>query len=396
MRRPAVIATLLAGLATAPGAEPVAAGGNAAFPPPGWWRTDLAQVDACLATVRRGKVEELAQSPSGRPVFAVAYGPAPRPQGTSNLSGAMGCNEPQAYKDEGQPQSVILVAGCHGAEAEAVNGALNLIQALETGRDFAGIDRGKLVALAGRYRLVIIPVLNPDGRARSPASMLGVGPEEALRISQGTWKDGTPVGYPACKRYQPLDPAAVSFLGGYPNDAGYNLMHDATPGDIRTPEVAALLKLVERERADLVLHLHSHGTPGDILPPNHGMLDLQRKRILDYRRRLEALLVSRGLEATHIPERDPGATWLCPFNLASLTSLVSGALSPIYEQPTGTNPKHPRDYPTMLEESMVVFELFLDWGQRERFSPRKELFMTMLDASAEPATYFRETWLPKP
>ena len=364
--------------------------------PPSWWKTDLKEVGACLATVRQGKVEELARSPGGRPVFAVAYGPAPVVRATSNFSGAMGCGDPKAYKDESQPQSVIFVAGCHGAEAEAVNGAMNLIQAMETGRDYAGIDRSKLVSLAKRYRLVIIPVLNPDGRARSPASMLGVPPEQAEHINQGTWKDGTPVGWPACKRYQPLDPAAVSFLGGYPNDAGYNLMHDATPGDIRSAEVAALLKLVDRERADLILHLHSHSTPGDILPPSHGMLDLQRKRILAYRRRLETFFASRGLEVTHIPARDPADTWLCPFNLTSLTSLISGALSPTFEQPDGSNPKHPRDYPTMLEESMAVFELFLKQGLVERFSPRMELFNTMFDAGAEPATYSRESWLITP
>ena len=369
---------------------------NKPITPPSWWKTDLKQVEACLATVRLGKVEELARSHGGRAVFAVAYGPAPVLTSTANFSGAMGCGEPQVYKDERQPQSVIIVGGCHGAEAEGVNGAVNLIQALETGRDFAGIDRSKLVGLAKRYRLVIIPVLNPDGRARSPTAMLGVGPEEALHINQGTWKDGTPVGWPACKRFQPLDPASVSFLGGYPNDAGYNLMHDATPGDVRTAEVAALLKLVDRERADLVLHLHSHGIPAEILPPSHGMLDLQRKRILAYRRRLETLFAARGLEVRPIPARDPADTWLCPFNLTSLTSLTSGALSPTYEQPTGNDPTHPRDYPTMLEESMAVFEMFLEWGERERFSPRMELFNTMLDSHAEAATYSRERWLEEP
>ena len=364
--------------------------------PPDWWKVDLKQVDACLAGVHRGKVEELARSPGGRPVYAVAYGPVKADEATTNLSGAMGCGDPKTYLDESQPQSVIIVGGCHGAEAEGVNGVVNLIQALETGRDYAGIDRSKLVELAKHYRLVLIPVLNPDGRARSPVSMRGVDPAAALYINQGTWKDGSPVGYPACKRYQPLDPSKVSFLGGYPNDAGYNLMHDATPGDIRSAEVAALLKLIGRERADLVLHLHSHGTPGEILPPNHGMLDLQRKRILSYRRRLEASFAAHGLQATHIPERDPADTWLCPLNLASMTSLVSGALSPVYEQPDGSNPKLPRDYPTMLEESMVVFEMFLEWGGKERFSPRMEMFNTMLDSAAVPATYFPEKWNSKP
>jgi hypothetical protein len=50
----------------------------------------------------------------------------------------------------------------------------------------------------------------------------------------------------------------------------------------------------------------------------------------------------------------------------------------------------------MLEESMVVFEMFLEWGGKERFSPRMEMFNTMLDSAAVPATYFPEKWNSKP
>lgn len=306
----------------------------------------------------------------------------------------MGCGDPRAFKDEeDEPQVVVLVAGCHGAEAEATNGVMNLIQAMETDKDFAGNDRLELTKLARQYRLIIIPSLNPDGRERSPASMIDIRDEDALRINQGVWKDGSPIGYPACKRFQPLDPDTVSHLGGYPNDAGYNIMHDATPGDIRTAEARSLLKLVADERADLVLHMHSHSTPPTILPANAGMPDLHRRRILDYRARLRKASEQKGL--TFDPSMggdDPAATWLCAVNLATMTSLASGALSPVYEQPNGSNPEHPRDYATMLEESLLVIELFLRQGLRERFSPRKELFSTMMDAGKPMVTYSSEDW----
>ncbi|MEK7412774.1 MAG: M14 family zinc carboxypeptidase [Planctomycetota bacterium] len=362
---------------------------------PAWWRTTIAQIDATVRSVRTGQAEILTQSAGGRPVHMVSYGTPTRHVPTANLSGAIGCNDPRVYKDEtNEPQVVMIVAGCHGSEAEATNGALQLIQIMETGRDYAGKDRSALAELARGYRLIIIPALNPDGRARTPASMIGVAEAEALRINQGVWKDGRSIGYPACKRYQPLDPKAVSFLGGYPNDDGYNIMHDATPGDIRTAEATALLKLVAREGADLALHMHSHPTPSTILPPCHGMFDLHRKRILAYRERLSQFYTERGLasDPRMAMASNPAATWLCPANLATMTSLASGALSPIFEQPNGTSPDHPRDYPTMHEESLAVIEMFLHWGKKERFSPRMEMFMTMLDASAEPATYMRDKW----
>ena len=47
-----------------------------------------------------------------------------------------------SYKtDEDGAQVVMLVCGVHGAEAEAVAGAMNLIALLETGVDLRGVAR---------------------------------------------------------------------------------------------------------------------------------------------------------------------------------------------------------------------------------------------------------------
>jgi hypothetical protein len=358
---------------------------------PDFWKVRLDEIETVVNSVKKGQLSTIATSPAKHPVYAVSYGPA-APAGTTNWSGAMGAGTPAPYKDELHvPQSVILVGACHGAEMEATAGLNNFIWIMETGKDFAGNDRTALKSLGEKYRLVIIPCLNPDGRANSPDHMIGIDAKAAVRINQGIWKDGTSVGYPACKMYQPLPPDKVQSLGGYPNSAGYNIMHDATPGDIRTDEARCLLKLTADEKADLVLHMHSHGTAPRILPPDHGMLDLQRKRVLAYRRRMADFFQARHLDVEVPKTPDPGNTWLCPVNLATMTALASGALSPIYEQPNGSC-GYAVTCETMLEHSLAAVELFLEWGRKERFSPRLELMYTMLDSSAEPAVYYKEKW----
>lgn len=42
----------------------------------------------------------------------------------------------------------------------------------------------------------------------------------------------------------------VGYPGGYPNAEGYIIMHDATPGDLRTAAEAAILRLCSRWRVD--------------------------------------------------------------------------------------------------------------------------------------------------
>lgn len=359
---------------------------------PSFWRVRLEEIEATVQSAKRGKASVIARSPGGYPVHAMAYGKKADNVATTNFSGAMGAGKIEPYKKEkDELQVVVLVGGCHGAEMEATAGLCNLIHLLETGADYLGERRQSLYDLAQKYRLIVIPCLNPDGRRRSPDSLIGVTPGDMVTLNQGIWADGTPIGYPTCKMYQPLDPKKVRHLGGYPNDAGYNIMHDATPGDIRTDEATGLLKLVAEEKADLVLHMHTHSMAPEILPPNHGVLDLQRKRIIDYRRRLVDYLGARGLDARKIPEKDPGATWLCPPNLATMTSLASGALSPVYEQPNGSADDKV-DFRTMIDHALVPVEMFLEWGQKERFSPRYELMYSMLDSQAPMATYLKEQW----
>ena len=349
---------------------------------PDYFQVELDEIYACIDQVQRGQVIEIAQSAGGYPIHAVSYGEKLEHCPTTNLSGFTGGGKPGSYVNEERKQVIVLIAGCHGAEAEATAGCVNMIYQLETGKDLRGKTDTDLEALLEHYRLIIIPCLNPDGRNNSPKCHDGMSAEEALRACQGVWKDGSTVGYPNCKNFQPLPPDKVETLGGYPNADGYNIMHDATPGDIRTAEARGLLKLVDEEQADLCLHLHGHQALADILPPSAGMFDLHRKRILDYRMRMMHELQEAGIPTKDYSSPDPAATWLCPLNLASMTALTSGALSPVFEQPTAN-----QDFDIRVQTIYEITKLFMRHGLREPFSPRREVNRSFYDADSKLHTY---------
>lgn len=144
---------------------------------------------------------------------------------------------------------------------------MNLIQMLETGKDFRGRTDRRLLELVSKYRVIIVPCVNMDGRSISPDHLRGVDWVTFRQVSQGVWKDGSRVGWRGSKAWFPLPLDKVRYPGGYPNSEGYNIMHDACPGDIRTEEAKALLKLAARWRVDALLNGHSYEyTPSVLLP----------------------------------------------------------------------------------------------------------------------------------
>ncbi len=349
---------------------------------PDYFQVELPEIFACIEQVKKGTVTQIATSPGGHPVHAVAYGEKTPQEPTTNLSGYSGGGAEGSYVNEDRKQVIMLIGGCHGAESEGTAACVNMIYHIEQGQDLRGVTDDEFNQLLEHYRLIIIPCLNPDGRARSPKTLDGIEGEDYTRVCQGIWKDGSSIGYPNCKNYQPLNPADVQHLGGYPNDDGYNIMHDATPGDIKTDECRGLLKLVNDERADLCVHLHGHGGLADILPPNAGTFDLHRKRILAYRRRMMEELQAAGVPTKDYPTPDPAETWLCPHNLATMTCLTSGALSPVFEQPTND-----QDFDIRIKTLFELTKMFMRHGLEEQFSPRREVLRSFYDAGADLKRY---------
>ena len=330
---------------------------------PLWWQVRCEEINAIVGSVQKGSIRKIATTPDDWPVWAVSYGYPPANPGTATWVSGAGSRNKASYKtNPSGPQIVVLVCGVHAAEAEATAGAVNLISLLETGKDLRGASRPELVKLIGNYRLIILPCVNMDGRAISPDHLRGASDGDFRKASQGIWKDGSPVGYPACKEYAPLPLEQVGHPGGYTNSEGYNIMHDCSPGDIRTPEAKGLLTLVADEQADLVLHMHSHPIGGQILGDTLMAYPLHVERVHQYKQRVFDALELAGLRPApvHSYEHRTG------INLTTACCMSSGGLSPIFEQPTTAD----WTFDEMLETWYVAVETFLKGGMTERFSPR--------------------------
>lgn len=310
------------------------------FPPPDvpdFWRGRVEDVEKGVGAVRRGTTEIIARSPGGRPVHLVAYGKPIEFQRQANYNSAVAARDPAYYarKPPGTPPIVYIVGAVHGQEMEGVVGVVNLLRVAETGRDWRGQEWPRLRRNLDRSRALIVPVANPDGRARCPYdSWVGLPVAEMTRIGQGTRKDGTLYGWPGAKQRHPMR-GDVGLLGAYFNDDGINLMHDEW-FDPMAQETKALLRVAREEAPDYILNLHSHGAAPVILPTSY-----VPRYCKDIQARLAGQLMDRyreaGLPAGRIPTpSEDGKTYPPPpFNLTSALHHVCGGVSILFECPHG-------------------------------------------------------------
>ena len=225
---------------------------------PDYWKTGLDDIEATVAGIKKGTVERICLSAGGRPVYRIFYGKSNDVKRTANLSSAMGAGSMNYYADKSAPDyrpTVFLVGAVHGGELEGTAALMNLVAILETGKDLAGTPYPVITASAEKMNFDIIPIANPDGRARVPLpGIVGVDYESFRYWSQGTWKDGTLAGWPMCKSVHPILDAA-EFLGSYYNDDGINMMHDfffTNP----SAETKALLQTAEMFAPDFTILFH--------------------------------------------------------------------------------------------------------------------------------------------
>lgn len=238
------------------------------FETPVYWKSTLNDIEETIRTVKKGKVRT-ALSAGGRTIYLIEYGKKNEFNRMANLSSAVGCGDTKVYADKTNPNvrpTLLLVGAMHGAEFEGTVALLNLIKILESGSDFAGNEYLPFNSLDD-INLLIIPCLNPDGRARVPFdNVQGMSFEQFRYYGQGTWKDGTLAGWPTCKKIHPIL-GHTEFLGAYYNDDGINLMHDDFFKPM-APETEFLLDIADEFVPDATLLLHG-GTnaPNMILQP---------------------------------------------------------------------------------------------------------------------------------
>lgn len=359
-------------------------------PPDFWVSTTDGVASYLVQQVHRGTVELIGNSAGGRPIRAVFYGHARQGKGTTTFSGGIGSRQMQAYYGPDFGKKVYMVmAGIHGGEFEGIVGLVNLLSVLETGRDMRGHPWPEIVsAAAGIDRIIVIPIVNMDGRARIAVRM------EAFRgssnriqeyLNTGGWSDGELIGWPAVKAHIPLDFSQTQFPGGYPNDNGVNIMHDDFFG-ARQPETQALFDLAARERPDLILNLHTGAGLDDYFARVHPPVgeEVLKPAFDGLYRAVHTALTRAGMQGSNdvAVETDPSHANGYGYNLDSALDYHCGALSLVVEFPShafsGKNQKgevvrHTADQ--LLDEVLTVQQESMKYlvaaGGRQRWAGGK-------------------------
>ncbi len=324
------------------------------FQVPAFWKSDLGTVER-LAQMCGAR--EFGRSAGGRALFAFAFGERQVRAGSANYSSACGAHDKKAYLSQ-PSRTLLLIGGEHGQETEGIAALTALISLLHSGSDFVGGENPALLSAARQMRVVIVPVANPDGRARvQPASMLGGLQDDLSYWGMGTHKDGTLYRWPQCKFVHPMRDD-VGFLGGYYNDDGINLMHDNFFHPMAR-ETQALLDLAEEEKPAIALHLHG-GTNSiaDLLQtayvPRESGEAIRRLAL-----RCDAAARQEGLYFTvrDVPEKESGDT-PPSFNLPSAMHHVCGCVSAVFEsnEHICDQPGEKQNHAQVMRSHMILFE----------------------------------------
>jgi hypothetical protein len=335
---------------------------------PGFWKTTLADVDQQLKEIRAGETTIVGYSAGGRPIYAVTYGEKMNFNRRANYSSACGAGDIRHFVDKPDDAKPVLylIGGVHGGELEGVAAILNLIQILETGKDYRGCEWNYLYHNRDRFRLILVPCANPDGRARVPVdSLVGLDYETFRYYVQGTWKDGTLCEWPKCKSIHPIKDY-VGHLGGYFNDDGVNIVHDRFY-DPMAKETKLLLKIAEREAADFCLHLHGGGNcMNQILDTAYVPMSI-RKETIRFARSVREAISLRGLEyyvneqVERLEDRDRPTA----FTLDAAMHHVCGGISCTYETNMGLDYGRLRSsHDDILDQHLVLFDTLFRFYER--------------------------------
>lgn len=368
-------AVLTAGITSAP--PPTA--GSDPLPQralPGFWRSTLGDVDEEVRAVRAGIVEVIAVSPGGHPVYAVRYGEKDDLRSQANYNSAVAAGSPAWYalKDETTRPVVLFLGPVHGQEVEGIVGLVNLIHVAETGADHRGRPWPELKRRLDRFRVLIVPSANPDGRARCPYdSFVGVPTPTMTKYGQGTRRDGSLYGWPGAKAVHPMT-GDVGILGAYFNDDGVNPMHD----DFFLPmaeETRAILHLAREEAPDIACSLHSHESAPVVLQPSYLPI-FMKERIRDLSRKMKDRCAREGLPygnvfEPQVEDERPGPTR--SFNLTSALHHVSGAMAFTFECSHGSVSEESTSlsHEEILDVQMLLYDEMLRYLLEQRLYWRR-------------------------
>ncbi|WP_171632761.1 M14 family zinc carboxypeptidase [Paenibacillus plantarum] len=325
-----------------------------------FWKSSLAEIEDAMGQVRLGKTRVLATSAGGREIYVVEYGEKDDFSRKANYSSACGAGNPEHYARKGKESKPVLlfVGGVHGGELEGIVAVMNLIRLLETGEDYRGKRNDYIRERARQCRLLLIPCMNPDGRARLPTdTLIDVPYEKFVYYMQGTWKDGTLCSWPDCKAVHPIKDAS-DYLGSYFNDDGVNLMHDNFFAPMAR-ETSALLGVADVEAPDFTVQFHGGANSEIHLYPIYFLPQYVLQKQQAFNLQLADAYAKRGLPFTLTNQLAPDAGTISspPFNLTSAIHHVCGGMSLTFESNMGlAAPGIKLTADEILDSHFVLFE----------------------------------------
>ena len=330
---------------------------------PVYWKTRLDEVEETLKLVKKGTVTKMADSAGGRPIWAVEYGKSNLKRGKTNCSSALGAHDIKAYADktgEDYIPTVFLVGCIHGGEFEGTVGLLNMIKVIETGTDYAGNRYDELASLAERVHLILIPMVNPDGRSRIPFdSFVGRTFQDLRYYNQGTWKNGELCGWPGCKMKHPIK-EYCDYLGGYFNDDGVNMMHEDYFSANVSSGTRVVLDVCRNEAPDMSILLHGGSNCTNCLFPVYYISGKAVKVIMEFQESYKALCDKNGLRyyITNFPPHEKTIVGKSPFTLTSAMHHCCGEPAFTFESNQGLcdQGKVIYTYDEIYDSHMLLFE----------------------------------------
>ena len=282
---------------------------------PAFWPADEAEYGAILSRCERARPEVIGHSAGGRELWGLLY--------------------------DDQPGAPLLgvVGGMHGHEAQGPAACLNLINILETGVDL----RGQRSSAIQEANFAIVPLLNPDARARMPNSFVGLSVKDILNYDSGLLSEGQ-----RKEEAGDMDPEEALILGGLYNDAGVDLIRYPGLDEGAPPELRAVMGFISRCRPAACLELHAHAAPPQFYCPLAPLPAAVQTRQIEVTR----AVIAAGNQAGYDFAANTG-------EVAGLTTAlyhgVGGAVPLLFESPQGVLDAGPRwDHARIVEVNLFV------------------------------------------
>ncbi len=253
----------------------------------------------------------------------------------------------------------LWVVGCvHGHEAGTTAACFNLLNILAEGVDLKGKPWPGIAELAAQLDITVVPVANPDARARCADCFVGWPAEAIAPMGQSIDSNGQTI--PVEAGYPPggLDLDDVLFLGGLYNDEGLSFTRQPDMETIQVTEVRQLLAAMAAAPPQCCVDLHACGV--NVLMMVRNLPESYREKVRRIRDATSAAIKALDHQFTDriAGDREPADTGFISY--LRVVHERFGALAFVYEGRQGYINRLPHcdeadiidDYLTLLRETM--------------------------------------------